>query len=148
MSKACFFQGAPYKSDIIGSAASSSCLSNDNCHFVKIVFSGKKCFHNLSNNDERRVAGIVIYIFQAYINCLFVVVRENLKPISGSSKGSFEHFKMNRRHLRTKNSMCRLHFLCKRNFFDCCRADSALCLFLFSDADSSQQRAYTDTSRP
>ena len=57
MSIAIFGQGTADETDIIGCPAAASCLGNDDSRFVQVVFTGSKGGHDLSHNDEGRVAG-------------------------------------------------------------------------------------------
>ncbi len=50
-----------------------------------------------------------------------------------------------RRHLRAENRVILTHFFCKRYFSIEAGTNRTFFLFLFSHADSSQQRADTDS---
>ena len=57
-----FFQCAPDKSDVVGSTASASGLGDDDGQAVGVIFSGEDRIHDLTDDDQRWVAGVVVDI--------------------------------------------------------------------------------------
>ncbi len=55
---------------------------------LKVIFTGKKSIHNLSDHHQRRIAGIIIYIFQTNINSMLVVIRKHLQVITTALKAA------------------------------------------------------------
>ena len=74
MSVTGFFKSTADKSDIIGSTASATGLRNNDSQVAGVIFAGKDSLHDLSNYHQRRVAGIIVYIFKAHVNCMLVVI--------------------------------------------------------------------------
>ena len=42
---------------------------------ICIIFTGQECIHDLTDNDQRRIAGIIIDIFQTGIDSVAVIRR-------------------------------------------------------------------------
>ena len=96
MSVSGFFQRAADESDVVGCAAAAAGLADNDCQVVCVIISGQDSVHDLSDNNEGRIACIVVYIFQAHVNCLFVVVRKHFDLVSGSFEGRLQKLKVNR----------------------------------------------------
>ncbi len=75
MAEPCLTKGTTDKTDVVGSTAATACLCHDNGNFICIIFAGQECIHDLTDNDQRRIAGIVIDIFQSGINRMAVIRR-------------------------------------------------------------------------
>ena len=90
-----FFQSTTDKSDVVGGTASATGLTDDNGCLVQVIFSGKQGIHDLSDNDQRWITGIVIYIFQSHVDCLFVVIRKYFNLISGCTECRLKKLKVN-----------------------------------------------------
>ena len=86
---------------------------------VQVVFAGIQCLHDLADHEERRVAGVVVDIFEAEINCPAVVVGQDDQVVSAGPHGGLDELKVDRRHLRAQDRIVFAHLRCKRHFFDC-----------------------------
>ena len=42
--------------------------------YTHLIFAGKDSLHDLSNYHQRRIAGIIVYIFKAHVNCMLVII--------------------------------------------------------------------------
>ena len=82
-----FLQGTADKTDIIGSTASASCLRHDYRCFIQIIFSGQQGVHDLSDDHERGIAGVIVYVFKPNIHGLFIVIWQYLQMIAGNVEG-------------------------------------------------------------
>ena len=71
------------KSDVVRSTAAAAGLAHDDSHFVQVILAGEQRLHNLSDYHQRRIAGIVVDVFQSDIDRLFVVVRKHFQIVSG-----------------------------------------------------------------
>ena len=71
------------KSDVVRSTAAAAGLAHDDSHFVQVILAGEQRLHNLSDYHQRRIAGIIVDVFQSDINRLFVVVRKHFQIVSG-----------------------------------------------------------------
>ena len=77
-----FFKGTADKSNIVGSPASASCLAHENCRVIEVIFAGKKGIHDLADDDEGGVAGVIVHVLQSDIHGIAVVVLKNLHLIA------------------------------------------------------------------
>ena len=57
------FQGAADKTDVVGGTAASAGLAHKNGRFVQIVFSRQQRVHDLTDYDQRGIAGVVVDVF-------------------------------------------------------------------------------------
>ena len=142
-----FFQCTPDKTDIVGRTAAASGLRDNDRGFIHIVFSGRYSIHDLSDHHKGRVAGIVVDIFQSDVYRRTIVVVQYNEVVTAGSKRRFQQFEMNRRHLRTEDSIIFTHFFGKYRAFKIRRLYLAFFWMLFPYADRSQQGADTDSGR-
>ena len=70
----CFLQCTADESDVVRRTASTAGLAHDNGGLVQVIFAGQQCFHNLTDYQQGRIAGIVVDIFQTYIHGVLVVI--------------------------------------------------------------------------
>ena len=56
------------ETDIIARAAAAARLRHDDGQPVGVVFARQHRLHDLPDNGDRRVAGVVIYIFESGVN--------------------------------------------------------------------------------
>ena len=94
VSHICFLQSTADESDVVGSTAAAACLGHNDSYFVQIIFSGQKCLHNLTDYHKRRVAGIIVYIFQSDIHGFFVVIWKHLQIVTAGIEGSLQNVKV------------------------------------------------------
>ena len=96
MSVSGFLQSTADKTDIVGRAAAAPGLADDNRQMIGVIISGKDGVHNLSDNDQRRLAGIIVYIFKPHVHGLTVVVRKHFDLVSCGSESGLQKFEMDR----------------------------------------------------
>ena len=58
-----FFECAADKSDVVRRTAAASGLAHEDGRVVEIILSGQQGIHDLSDDDQGRVAGVIVYIF-------------------------------------------------------------------------------------
>ena len=138
------FQGTADKAYIVGSTAASACLGHDDSNLVDIIFAGQKGIHDLAYYHKGRIAGIVVYIFQSNIYRMAVVIGKYFKVIAAGLKGSGEHIKVDRRHLRTEDRIVLPHLFGKGYFINSGGVDLTLLMLLFPDTDRRDQGTDTD----
>lgn len=112
-----FLRSAADESDVVGSTASTAGLTDDHSDFICIIFTGKNRFHDLTDYHQRWIAGIIVYIFQAYVYSLFVVIRQYLKVISGCVECRLQKLEMDGRHLWAENCIILTHFFGEYDLF-------------------------------
>ena len=76
------FQSPPDETDIVGGTAAAAGLAHHDCDLIQIVSAGMQRLHNLSHDNEGRITGVIVYIFQSHVHGMFVVVRQYLQPIA------------------------------------------------------------------
>ena len=65
----------------------------------------------MSDDNEGRVAGVVIYILESHVHGVAVVVLQYFNLISKGADSRLQQVKMNGRHLRTEKGVILFHLL-------------------------------------
>ena len=141
------FQCAADEANVVGRTAAAAGLADDHGQVVGVVLSGKDGVHDLSDDDEGRIAGVVVYIFEAHVHSLTVVVWQHFDLVAGSLESGLQQFEMDGRHLRAEDGVGLSHLFCERHFLDGCRTDGAGLFLLLAHADRGQQGAHADAGR-
>ncbi len=115
MPEARILQGLPYKSYIVGRPAASACLTDDHGHVIYVVFTGFQRLHDLSGDEDRRIAGVVVHMPQAFIDSRPVNGRQYLDIVSGRPESFLHEPEMYRRHLRRQYGVAFAHLPGKRH---------------------------------
>ena len=63
---------------------------------IGIIFSGKDRIHDLAYNHQRRIAGVIVDIFQADIDRIPVIIWKHLDLVSGSAESRLNQIKVDR----------------------------------------------------
>ena len=111
-----FLQRAADKADIVGCTAAAAGWLLMNCQVICVIIAGEDSIHDLSDNDERRVAGVVVYIFKSHVHCLTVVIRKHLDLIAGSLECRLQKLEVDRRHLGAEDCVSLAHLLVNGTF--------------------------------
>ncbi len=82
---------------------------------VKVIFSREQRLHKLSDHHQRRIAGIVVDIFQTDVHSMFVVVRQDHNVHAGRAQRRFQKLKMDRRHLGSQDRVIFQHIFGKKD---------------------------------
>ena len=90
------FQCTADETDIVGCTAAAAGLADDHGKLVRIVFAGQDGVHNLSYYDERRIAGIVIYIFETGIYGVFIIVLQYFDLIARFTESRLNEIEVDR----------------------------------------------------
>ena len=109
---------------------------------------GQKGIHDLSDDDQGRIAGIIVDVFESHIHRLFVVIWKYFHMIAAGVEGSLQNAEMERGHLRAQNGVVPAHFPGKCNLFDGRGPYGTLAVLCLLGADSCQKRADTNTGGP
>ena len=67
----------------------------------------------MANDDQGRVAGVIVDILQAHIYGTFTVIFQNLNLVAEGADSRFDQFKVDGRHLRAEQGVVLLHLLGK-----------------------------------
>ena len=100
MRKSQILERLPDKSYIVCRPAAAPCLGNQKSRFVKVVFSRFQRLHKLTYDNDGRITGVVIDIFETVIDRIPIIRRQYLETIAAVVEGLGNKIKMNRRHLR------------------------------------------------
>ena len=100
-----FFSARRNEADVVGRTAAAAGLADDHGQVVGVVLSGKDSVHNLSDDDEGRIAGVIVYVFEAHVHSLTVVVGQHFDLVSCSLEGGLQQFEMDGRHLRAEDGV-------------------------------------------
>ena len=65
----------------------------------------------MSDDNEGRIAGVVIYILESHIHGVAVVVLQNLNLITKGADGRLQKVKMDGRHLGAEKGIILFHLL-------------------------------------
>ena len=90
------FQGPADKAHIVGSPAASACLGHDHGRLVQVVFAGIQRLHDLSDDEQGRIAGVVIDVFEAVIDGLAVIVAQDHEIVAHALHGRRQQVEMDR----------------------------------------------------
>ena len=90
------FQSPSDKADIVGSTTTTTGLADDHSKMIGIIFTGQDGIHNLTDNDQRWVACVIVYVFQTHINGLLIVVGQYTDLIACCPERRLQQFKMDR----------------------------------------------------
>ena len=81
------FQRPSNESDIVCCTTAATGLCNGKSGFVQIILAGLEFFNQLSNDQNGRVAGIVVYIFQTDIDSGLLRIRKRYEVNTAFAKG-------------------------------------------------------------
>ncbi len=136
-----FFQGTADKSNIVGGTAAAAGLAHDNGGTVVRSYLPESRASMICPTDEQgRIAGIVVYIFQSHIHGMLIVVVQYDEVVTAGIERRLQELKVDRGHLRTDNGVILTHFFGKGTFTiaEECRVHFAL--FCFSLTFKAERR--------
>ena len=58
-----FFQCTADETDVVGCTAAAAGLGDNNRNLVQVIFTGKQGIHDLTDNTQGRIAGVVVDVF-------------------------------------------------------------------------------------
>ena len=76
--------------NVVRSTAAAARLGDDERRFMQIIFAAVQRVHHLADGEQRRVAGIVVDIFQTLIHNLTAARLENLHVVAVRSEQVFK----------------------------------------------------------
>ena len=132
------------KRDVVGSTASAAGLCDDDRDFVQVIIAGKQRIHDLADDDQRRIACIVIHILQSDIDRILIVVGQHFQMIPSGVERSLQKRKVHRRHLRAEDSVILLHLFGKDHTIHGSRLDDSFFFLLFLCPECCQKGTNTD----
>ena len=100
--------------DIVGRTASAAGLRNHQRRFMQIIFATVQLVHHLSDDQQRRITGIVMYALQPLIHNLRIGRGHQNNIVSCFLHDLLDKLEMDRQHLRNQNGIFPPHFFCKQ----------------------------------
>ena len=99
------------ESEVVRGAAHATGLGDDKRRVVRVVCALHDCVDELAYDDDRRVARVVVDVFQATFDVGVRCVAQNVRLVTAGAEDSFEQFEVERAHLRTHDRVILLHLL-------------------------------------
>jgi len=109
IAKARLYQSLAQQVDIVGSAASAARLCNQQGGVLQIVFAAFQRANKLPNHQKRRVAGVVVHIFQALLRNFRASGGKHLGVIALILKGISQQRPVDGQHVGDENLVGVLH---------------------------------------
>ena len=111
MREACFFQRLAQQKDIVGGTTAAAGLADDEGCVLQIILAAFQCVDKLAYDQQRRIADVVIYIFQACFNNLTASILQNFCLVAAARESGLQQGEVQREHTGNKNSMRAFHIL-------------------------------------
>ena len=99
--------------DVVGRTAAAAGLGDEQRGVVQIVFAAVQCVEKLPDDEQRRVAGVVVDVFQAQLRDLAAAVAEHLGLVALAGQCRLHEPKLSHGHVRNENFMGLYHVLGK-----------------------------------
>ncbi|MPM86649.1 hypothetical protein SDC9_133739 [bioreactor metagenome] len=96
--------------NIVGRAAAPAGLCDDESRVVQIVFSGIQRVQKLTDDQQRRIAGVVVDVFQSVFRHLRTAVAQKLTGIALILHGGGQNSELNGSHAGNQYLMGLFHF--------------------------------------
>ena len=97
--------------DVVRRAAGAAGLGNHNGGVPEVVLAAVERVNELSNNENGRIARVVVDVLQPLVNDRLRAVAQDNDVISGMTERRLQQVEMYRRHLRAEDSVLLAHFL-------------------------------------
>ena len=106
-------QGLAQQVDVVGGPAAAAGLGDDEGGVVQVVLPGAQGVQELADNKQRRVAGVVVDIFQAQFADLAAAVLQQLAGVARLLHHRRQNAELHRGHVRDQNFMGLFHLRSK-----------------------------------
>ena len=93
------FQGFPQQVDVVGGPAPAAGLGHDQGHLVQVVLAAVQGVHQLADGQQRRVAGVVVHVFEAFIHNLPAGGAQQVHMVAEAFQHVFDQLKVDGRHV-------------------------------------------------
>ena len=108
------FQGLAQQGDVVGGPAAAAGLELDHGHLVGIVFSRLQRLHQLADDQNGGITGVVVNIAQARFHHLGAFGFQNFHMVAVGLQNGLDHPEVHGQHIGTENGIALLlHFLGK-----------------------------------
>ena len=112
---------------------------------IQIILSGQQSVHNLTDDDQGWVAGIIIYILESHVDGAAVVILENFNLVSKGADSWLQQVEVNGRHLRAEDCVILFHGLGKDSSVVSAGYDFMAIVFLIPHPQSGNERTNPDS---
>ena len=105
------FQRLAQQVDIVGGTAAAAGLRHHQRHLMQIILPAVQRMHQLPDGQQRRIAGVVMYIFQAFIHNFPSGGAQKLHFVTKASQHVLDQLKVNGGHIGSEDGIFLLHLL-------------------------------------
>ena len=107
------FQRFPQQENIVGCPAAAAGLGNDEGRVIQIVLAGIQRVQKLADDQQRRIASVVMDIFQSQLRHPLAAVAQQLHLIAMVLHAGCQNAELHRCHIGNENFMGLFHVRCK-----------------------------------
>ena len=104
--------------NVIGRTAAAARLRNHKRNLVQVILAGFQRINKLTDDEQSRITGIVMYIFQTALCNLRPFGFQNLHVVAVVLHDGSNQLELHRQHVRNQNGIVFFHVLGKRNMRD------------------------------
>ena len=108
-----FRHALPEQVDIVGRTASAAGLGDEQRRMVYVILAAFQRLHKLSHHQQRRIAGVVMYVFQSLFHDRAGSRLQQHHMIPELFQDADQQMEVNGEHIGCKNGICLFHFRCK-----------------------------------
>ena len=108
------FQRFAQQMDIVGRPAAAARLGDEQRQLVGIIFAAAHCLQQLTDHQQRRIASVVVDIFQSGIHNAAVGSGEHIHLVTVQLEHLAQHGEVHRQHLRHQQGVFLLHLFGKQ----------------------------------
>ena len=116
-SVAAFFQRLAQQVDVVGRAAAAARLGDEQRHLVHVPPSRFERVDHLADDEQRRVAGVVMYVAQAAVHHPLAAVLQKLRPVAVLTQDVEHQLEVHRKHGGHEDRIVALHLFGKEDAF-------------------------------
>ena len=109
----CFAQ----QMNIIGGTAAAAGLGNHNSNLMQVIFARFQRVNKLADNQQCRITGVIMYIFQAALRNLRAFCFQNLHVVAVILHDGSNQLQLHRQHIGNQNGIILFHVLRKRDMW-------------------------------
>ena len=107
------FQSLPQQENIVGRPAAAAGLGDDKGSVVQIILAGIQCVQKLADDQQRRIAGVIMDVFQSQLRHPLAAVAQQFHLIAMVLHAGCQNAELHRCHIGNENFMGLFHVRCK-----------------------------------
>ena len=100
-------EGAADEGDVVARAAAAAGLRHDDGEPIRVVLPGENGVHDLSDDGNGGIAGVVVDVLEPHVDGAAVVVVEHDHAVSVPPEHRLEHVEVDGAHLRREDRIAR-----------------------------------------